>query len=83
LIESTQIMVFRTVRQEAGPQERRPKTLETKLTHEGYQALVHSDQSILVMARWEARPHERWPKTLKGELEINSRKPRDLIGKLA
>jgi hypothetical protein len=36
---------------------------------------------VLVMARWEAGPHERWLKMLKGELENNSRKPRDLVGK--
>jgi hypothetical protein len=30
-----------------------------------------------VIARREAGSHERWPKTLKGELENNSRKPRD------
>jgi hypothetical protein len=38
---------------------------------------------VLVMARQEAGPHERWPKMLKGELENNSRKPWDLVGKLA
>jgi hypothetical protein len=38
---------------------------------------------VLLMARREAGPHERWPKALKGELENNSRKPRDLIGKMA
>jgi hypothetical protein len=38
---------------------------------------------VLVMARWEAGPHERWLKMLKGELENNSRKPRDLVGKQA
>ncbi len=46
----------------------------------GCQAQVHSDQMVLVMIRWEAGPHERWSKMLKGELENNSRKPRDLVG---
>jgi hypothetical protein len=38
---------------------------------------------VLVMAKQEAGPLERQLKTLKGELENNSRKPRDLIRKLA
>jgi hypothetical protein len=38
---------------------------------------------IFVMARREAGPSERWPKMLKGELENTSRKPRDLVRKLA
>jgi hypothetical protein len=38
---------------------------------------------ILLMARQEAGPCERWSKKLMGELENNSRKPRDLVGKLA
>jgi hypothetical protein len=38
---------------------------------------------IPVMVRPEAVPHERWAKTLKGELENNSRNPRDLVIKLA
>jgi hypothetical protein len=38
---------------------------------------------VLVMARQEAGHQERQPKTLKGELENNSRKPWDLVGKLA
>jgi hypothetical protein len=38
---------------------------------------------VLVMVRKEPRPHERQPKTLRGELENNSRKPRDLVRKLA
>jgi hypothetical protein len=33
------------------------------------------------MARQGLDPRERWPKTLKGEMENNSRKPRDLVGK--
>ncbi len=33
---------------------------------------------VLRMAGREAGPCERWPTTLKGELENNSRKPRDL-----
>jgi hypothetical protein len=72
-------MVLRTVRREAGPCERWPKVLNTKLAHGGHQIQVHSDKMVLVMARQEARPHERWPKTLKGQLENNSRKPRDLV----
>jgi hypothetical protein len=38
---------------------------------------------VLMIARREAGPCERWPKMLKRELENNSRKPRDLFGKLA
>jgi hypothetical protein len=38
---------------------------------------------VLVMARREARPHERQPKTFKRELQNKSRKPRDLVRKLA
>jgi hypothetical protein len=38
---------------------------------------------VLIIARQEAGPCEKWPKMLKGELENNSRKPRDLVGKLA
>jgi hypothetical protein len=37
---------------------------------------------VFVMARREAGPRERWPMMLKGEMENNSRKPRDLVGKL-
>jgi hypothetical protein len=36
---------------------------------------------VLVMARLEARPRERWLKMLTGELENNSRKPRDPVRK--
>jgi hypothetical protein len=32
---------------------------------------------VLMMARQEAGPGERRPKAFKGELENNSRKPRD------
>ncbi len=35
-----------------------------------------------MMARWEAGPREKQPKVLKGELENNSKKPRDLVWKL-
>jgi hypothetical protein len=38
---------------------------------------------VLMMARWELGPCEGWPKMLKGELKNNSRKPRDLVRKLA
>jgi hypothetical protein len=38
---------------------------------------------VLVMARWKVGHREGWPKTFKRELENNSRKPRDLVGKLA
>jgi hypothetical protein len=35
---------------------------------------------VLVMVRWwEAEPSVRQPKTPKGELENNSRNPRDLV----
>jgi hypothetical protein len=52
------------------------KALKTKLAEESY-------QMVLVMARQEAGPCERWPKALEGELENNSRKPRDLVKKPA
>jgi hypothetical protein len=38
---------------------------------------------LLVMVRQETGHHERRLKTFKGELENNSRKPRELIRKLA
>jgi hypothetical protein len=38
---------------------------------------------VLMMASQEPGPPERWPKVLKGELENNSRKPKDLVRKLA
>jgi hypothetical protein len=38
---------------------------------------------VIVITRREAESRERWPKTLKGELEKNSRKPRDIVRKLA
>jgi hypothetical protein len=38
---------------------------------------------VLVMARREAGHHERWPKALKGVLENHSRKPEELVGKVA
>jgi hypothetical protein len=44
-------MVFGRVRPEAGLQKRRPKALKTKLTLGEYQALVHSDQTVVVMVR--------------------------------
>jgi hypothetical protein len=44
---------------------------------------VHSDQRVIVIAKLEAGPHVRRRKTLKGELESNTRKPWDLVGKLA
>jgi hypothetical protein len=34
---------------------------------------------VLVMAMREAGPHEKRPKMLKGDLENNSRKPRELV----
>jgi hypothetical protein len=54
------------------------KALKTKLTQGGPSgsSLLRSD--VLVMARQEAGPYETLPKMLKGELENNSRKPRDL-----
>jgi hypothetical protein len=41
---------------------------------------VHSDQMVLIKANREAGPCKRWSKSLKGEVENNSRKPRDLVG---
>jgi hypothetical protein len=38
---------------------------------------------VIVMTRREAGPHQRWPNTLRGEMENNSRKPRDLVKKFA
>jgi hypothetical protein len=38
---------------------------------------------VLLMVRWEAGPCERQPKMFKGELENNSRNPRDIVRKLA
>ncbi len=32
-----------------------------------------------MIVRWEAGPHKMRPKTLKGELENNSRNPKDLV----
>jgi hypothetical protein len=37
---------------------------------------------VLVMARLEAGPHGRLPKKVKGELENNSRNPRDTLNKV-
>ncbi len=56
-IHSDQI-VLRTVRREAGPDLRWPKALKNQDSQRGYQAPVHSDQTVLVMAWWEAVPHE-------------------------
>ncbi len=72
--------VLGTVRQEAGPW---PKALKTKLSHGGHQTQVHSDQIVLMMSRWEARPYERHPKGLERDLESYSKKPSELVGKLA
>ncbi len=74
---------LRTIRWEACPCEPQPKALKTKLAQGGHQAVDHSDKMVLAMARGEAGPRERWPKTLQGELENNSRKPGDLVRKLA
>jgi hypothetical protein len=77
-------MVLRKVRWEAGPHERWPKALKTELAQGGHQARVHSDKMVLMMARQEAGPRDEWwTKTLKKKLENSSRKPRDLVGKLA
>jgi hypothetical protein len=38
---------------------------------------------VLMMARREAGPPERWARMLMGELENNTRKPRDLVKKMA
>jgi hypothetical protein len=38
---------------------------------------------VLVMVRRDAGPHKRWQKMLKGESENNSRKPGELVRKLA
>ncbi len=67
-------MVLMTVRQEGEPRERQSKALKTKLAHGG-----PSGSSPLRTGG----SRERWPQTLKGELEKNSRKQRDVVGKLA
>jgi hypothetical protein len=74
-------MVFRTLTREAGPQERWPKVLKTKLTQVGPSGSrpLRSDGNC----DDQAGPLERSPKTLKRELENNCGKPRDLVGKLA
>jgi hypothetical protein len=72
--------VLGTVRQEAGPW---PKALKTKLSHGGHQTQAHSEQIVLMMARWEATPHEKRTKGLKRDLESYSKKPSELVGKLA
>jgi hypothetical protein len=72
-------MVLGAIRQEAGPQERRPKALNAKLAQVGPSdsSPLRSDGSRDGQAGgWTC---ERWPKTLTGELENNSRKPRDLL----
>ncbi len=76
-------MVLGTVRWDAGPCEKQPKALKTKLAQGG-----PSDSSPLRSdgshdGKAGVGPRERWPKTLKGELENNSRKPRALVRKLA
>jgi hypothetical protein len=76
-------LVLGTIRWEARPLERWPKMLKMKPAQGGHEAGVHSDQMILMMARREAGPCERLSKTPKVELENNSRKPRDLVRKLA
>jgi hypothetical protein len=67
-------MVLMTVRQEGEPRKRRSKGLKTKLAQGG-----PSGSSPLRLGG----SRERWPQTLKGELEKNSRKHKDLVGKLA
>ncbi len=82
-IKSAQTMVLGTVRQQAAPRERWPKTLKTKLTQGGpsdsrdHQTRVHSDQKVLMMAVQEAGLCIWWPHS-RGELENNSRKLWDL-----
>jgi hypothetical protein len=76
-------MVLGTVRAEAEPQERQLKAHKTKLTQGAPSGSSQLRSDFLMMARQEAVPHKRQPKALKGELENNSRKPRDLVGKLS
>jgi hypothetical protein len=63
-VNSDQTIILGTDRREAGPQERRPKAFQTKLTQGG---ASDSDQMVLVMVRQEAGPRKRQPKALKGE----------------
>jgi hypothetical protein len=74
-------MVLGTIRQEAGPHERQPKAPKTKVAQGGPlgSSPLRSVGSLMVMR--EAGPLERWPKKLKGELQNNSRKPRELVKK--
>jgi hypothetical protein len=41
--------------------------------------MSHTDQVVLMMARWEAGPGVKRPKTLKREMENNCRKLSDLV----
>jgi hypothetical protein len=68
-VHSDQI-VLRTVRQEARPQVGTPGSCPLRLDGS------HDDSR-------EAGPSESWPKGLKGELENNSREPKNLVRKLA
>jgi hypothetical protein len=52
--------------------------LKTKLAHGGHQALVHSDQMVLVMAGGRLDHINCGQRRSRGELENTSKKPRDL-----
>jgi hypothetical protein len=58
------------------------KSIQNQANSRGAVRLESSDQMVLLIARRQAGPCERQPQALKGELENNSRKPRDLVGKL-
>ncbi len=84
LIESTQIRWFSRWSGEGGwSLVLEAKSLKTN--SKAYQTWVHSDQMVLVIARWKAGPCERRPNLratssddLRWELGNNSRKPRNL-----
>ncbi len=76
-------MVLRTVRCEAGPHERWPKALKIKLAQgepSGWSPLRSHGSHDGHARGWTSL---EVPKTLKVELQNNSRKPWDLVGKLA
>jgi hypothetical protein len=76
-------MVLVTVKQEAGHHEGQSKELKTKVAQVGPPDSNPLRSNGSLMAMQEAGPCEGLPKTPKRELENNSRKPRDIVRKLA
>jgi hypothetical protein len=58
-------MVIRTVRRKGWTSREAAEGAQTKLTQGGHQAQVHSDETVLVMARQEAGSCERQRKRSK------------------